>query len=705
MDSVIVESPREAARRFSASILAKGLEPVALHAYTDVTGAPLYWRIRAKHPGTGEKWIRPFRLGDTGYELGEPKFMDGKPLYALSRLAENSAAMVWIVEGEQKADELNRLGLVATASGGATSAKTVNAEILRGRTVRLWPDNDTPGASYASEWAEILAGLGCEVTCIDVEALGLDKGGDAVDWLRMHPEANLDDVEALPTCAVEAKTTLENESVDWPIPQPLMTKIEPEQYPLDALPTTIRAAVIEVQGFTKAPIAMVALSAMSALSLAIQAQVDIGRAQGLIGPCSLFGLVIADSGERKSTCDGKFTNSIREYEAQQVEIAKPLIREYNAAAGAWEAKRNGIKDKIRQCAKDSKPTREYEERLRDLENHEPIKPRVPRLIYADATPEALTHSLYKNWPSGGVVSAEAGSVLGAHGMGSESVMRNLAMFNQLWDGNPLTIDRRTSESYIVRGARLTIALQVQEATLRDFLDRSGTLARGTGFLARFLLAWPESTQGYRAFTEPPESWPALETFNQRIATILNLSLPLSADRTLMPALLTLTPDAKAAWIAYHDAIECELKDSGELYDVRDVAAKSADNAARIAALFHVFESNQSNEVSIDSLNGATRIAAWHLNESRRFFGEIGLPRVLKNAAMLETWLIAYCKRESVFFVPVAALQQTGPVSLRRKEAHDPAIRELSALNRLRIVTKAPKKLLELNPAIIEGGGV
>jgi putative DNA primase/helicase len=496
-----------------------------------------------------------------------------------------------------------------------------------------------------------------------------------------------------------------NSFANWSAPQPLVTKVELEPYPLDALPATIRAAVIEVQGFTKAPIAMVALSAMSALSLAIQAQVDIGRAHGLTGPCSLFGLVIADSGERKSTCDGKFTNSIREYEAQQVEIAKPLMRAYQAAIGAWEAKRNGIKDKIRHLAKDSKPTQEYEERLRDLENHEPIKPRVPRLIYADATPEALTHSLYKNWPSGGVVSAEAGSVLGAHGMGSESVMRNLAMFNQLWDGNPLTIDRRTSESYTVRGARLTIALQVQEATLRDFLERSGTLARGTGFLARFLLAWPESTQGYRAFTEPPESWPAMEAFNQRIARILNLALPLSANGSSSPAMLTLSPDAKAAWIAYHDAIECELKNSGELYDVRDVAAKSADNAARIAALFHVFESNQSSEVGIDSINGAGRIAAWHLNESRRLFGEIALPKVLSDAARLEAWLIEYCKRENVSCVPIAALQQTGPGSLRKKEAHDPAISELTTLNRLRIVTKERNKLIELNPAIIEGGGV
>ncbi|WP_345889574.1 DUF3987 domain-containing protein, partial [Nitrosomonas sp. GH22] len=89
-------------------------------------------------------------------------------------------------------------------------------------------------------------------------------------------------------------------------------------------------------------------------------------------------------------------------------------------------------------------------------------------MYADATPEALAYGLAKRWPSSGVVSAEAGIVFGSHGMGKDSVMRNLAMLNQLWDGASLAIDRRTSESFTVHGARLTVALQVQEPTLREF---------------------------------------------------------------------------------------------------------------------------------------------------------------------------------------------------------------------------------------------
>jgi len=150
-------------------------------------------------------------------------------------------------------------------------------------------------------------------------------------------------------------------------------------------------------------------------------------------------------------------------------------------------------------------------------------------------------------------------------------------------------DRRTSDSYTVRGARLTIALQIQETTLRGFFDHSGSLARGTGFLSRFLIAWPESTQGSRLFTDPPEAWPALDRFTRQIAAILAHAVPIADDGSLSPTILPLTADAKAAWVKFHDDIERELRSGGDLYDVRDVARKTADNAAHIAALFHVFE--------------------------------------------------------------------------------------------------------------------
>jgi hypothetical protein len=123
---MIIETPQKAARRFSKSVLDDGFEPEALHEYTDKNGDVLYWRIRCKHPVTKEKWIRPMWLSPAGYKLSEPEFPNGKPLYALHRLVSNPDKEIWVVEGEKKADELNKLGLITTTSGGATSADSTD---------------------------------------------------------------------------------------------------------------------------------------------------------------------------------------------------------------------------------------------------------------------------------------------------------------------------------------------------------------------------------------------------------------------------------------------------------------------------------------------------------------------------------------------------------------------------------------------------
>lgn len=490
----------------------------------------------------------------------------------------------------------------------------------------------------------------------------------------------------------------EGESDGWPEPQRLAVKVGPEPYPIDALPDTIRAAVEEVAGFVKAPFPLVASSALAALSLAAQAHIDAKRAERLQGPVGLFLLTIADSGERKSTCDGYFVSAIRQYQDEQAEAMKPAIKRHDSDLDAWTAERDGMLSAIKDAGKKGKPTDKLRADLADLQHRKPEPPRVPRLLLGDETPENLAWGLAKHWPSAGVVSAEAGIVFGAHGMGKDSVMRNLGLLNVLWDGGSHSVGRRTSESFTVKGARLTVALQIQEATLRSFFDRSGALARGTGFLARFLVAWPESTQGHRPFAEAPPNWPHLDAFHRRIAAILANPVPIDDDGALSPALMMLAPEAKAAWVAFHDAIEMELSSGGELYDVRDVASKSADNAARLGALFQIFEHGMGGAVGLDCFESASRIAAWHLNESRRFFGELALPAELADAVRLDSWLIAYCRRERTHLVAKNHVRQFGPI--RDRVRLDAAITELSNLDRVRFEKTGKRGITKVNPTLL-----
>ena len=497
------------------------------------------------------------------------------------------------------------------------------------------------------------------------------------------------------------KSEIPMHAEEWPEPLPLTTQIDPEPYPLDALPGIVRKAVEEVLSFTKAPIPLVASSSLGAIALAIQAHVDAKRADRLTGPASLFLLTIADSGERKSTCDNFFISAIKQYEQEQTELAKPKEKDYKAALDAWSAKRSGLMDKIKQFAKADKSTSNTEIKLQELEHNKPEPPLAPKLLRGDETPENLAWVLAREWPSGGVISSEAGVVFGSHGMGKDSIMRNLALLNILWDGGELSIGRRTTESFTVRGARLTIALQIQEATLRSFFDRAGGLARGTGFLARFLVAWPDSTQGFRPFKKAPQNWPALTAFNQRITEILNTPVPINEDGILTPLLLNLDSKAHSAWVEFHDTIESQLKTGGELYDIRDVASKVADNTARLAALFKVFEDGMGGTVNSQCLQSASRIAAWHLNEARRFFGELAIGDEQKNAIMLNNWLLEYCHRENTETVPCRAVQQFGPNPIRKRDKLEAAIQELKDLDRLEQVSNGKRKLLHLNPKLLK----
>jgi hypothetical protein len=83
--------------------------------------------------------------------------------------------------------------------------------------------------------------------------------------------------------------------------------------------------------------------------------------------------------------------------------------------------------------------------------------------------------------------------------------------------------------------------------------------------------------------------PHVEHFCYRIRELLDQPLATDERNSLTPPVLDLSPGARAEWVRFHDQVERELGARGRLRAVRDVAAKAAENVARLAALFHVLE--------------------------------------------------------------------------------------------------------------------
>jgi putative DNA primase/helicase len=530
------------------------------------------------------------------------------------------------------------------------------------------------------------------VGCLIALPLFADERQDKwTDFNDLHTQEGLD---AIRYCFDDSQ--LINPANVWPTPLEISPDLQAEPYPINALPTVLREAVQEVQDFVKSPMALVACSGLATISIACQGLIDVERAKGLKGPTSLFMLGIAASGERKTTADTQVSQVIREYDLQQAELMKPDLDAYKADMASWAAKRDAIIANIKQVKKKAKPTDLLESDLVALQKDEPERPRVPHLLLGDATPEGLAISLAQGWPSAGVMSSEAGLILGAHGMSAESIMRNLGLLNILWDGQTHQITRRTAETIILQGARLTMSLQLQEEAFREFQSKSGGLARGIGFLARFLVAFPDSTQGTRFFTESPPDWPKLNRFHKRVYEILHMVPEMTEDYALTPKLMRLSVDSKKLWIKFHDAIESGLIAGGELEGVRDVASKAADNAARLAALFQMVEYGM-GEVSADSFESASAIVAWHLHEARRFLTQMSLKSETKNLIKVDEWLLRQCRNTGVTSIAKNHLRQTGPI--RESAALDRLLKELVNLNRLRIINGRPV-VIEINPLLL-----
>ena len=732
-DSRMTEAERQAHSKRVQAMQRQREAEQAQHQQAAATNACNRWEQAkpcADHPYLSRKGIQPYGVKLEGENLliplrttdctvhslqtialdGTKMFMQGGRITGCYYAMGNPTDTITVCEGFATGASIYASTSQAVAIAFNTGNLEAVAVALRAKypTIKiiLGADDDhltagNPGLTKARAAAMAVGGY-----LATPEFFGHDRKEKDTDFNDLHQLAGAEAVRACFDRAELVDSRAEQadgsvaESDPWSELQPLVTRAEAFPYPIDALPDSIRCAVLEVAGFVKAPIPLIAQSALTALSLAIQVHIDVERAEKLTGPCSLFMLAIADSGERKSSCDRYFTNALYDYEAREKEKAKPLVRAYQTALDAWEAQRSGVKSKITTLAKEGQPNEDQIKQLEDLDRNKPKPPRVPRLIYADATPEALASCLANQWPSGGVLSNEAGVVFGGHAMGNDSAMRNMALLNQLWDGWLSATDRKTTESFAAMVARLTMGLQVQEDPLRAFFANTKGLARGTGFLARFLISWPTSTQGTRNFTDAPANWPALAAFNNRLTAILNRHAPVDDNGVLTPTMLKLNPDAKQAWIHCHDAIEKELSTGGDLYDLRDVGSKAADNVARLAALFHVFNGSI-GAIDNNCIESAGTIVAWHLQEAKRFFGELAVPTEVFNQIRLEKWLLDYCKQNRTGKVQTKIFQQKGPSSLRKKALIDSAVNELEELGRARIIKDGNQRFIQIRPELLE----
>jgi hypothetical protein len=413
----------------------------------------------------------------------------------------------------------------------------------------------------------------------------------------------------------------------------------------------------------QAPDAICAQSILTAASLAVQAHADVVT-DGRREPLSLWAVTVAESGERKSAVDDLALAAHRAHEREALRRCDDEKAEYQIDELAYDtAKRN--------CAK-GKDDAKIKHALRNL-GPAPLEPLSPLILVSTPTIEGL-HKLYRNGqPSLGLFHDDAGEFLGGHAMNKDNRLKSAAGMSRLWDRGEFDRIRGGDGAEKFYQRRLAMHLMMQPVIAETIL--SDDMLTGQGFLARSLLVWPESTIGTRRYASVDLTTDRdLARYRKRMTEHLEQK-PTLRDGTrneLQPRDLTLTADAKKAWVEVHDAIEADMSDGGEFASVRAWAAKAPAQTLRIAGVLTLFDDSDAGVIHAETIDRAAMIVLFALGEAVRIVGTASVPPQIRNAEALLTW----CHAEKKSLLHSRAALQFGPGRIRTKPAFDAAMVEL-----------------------------
>ena len=480
----------------------------------------------------------------------------------------------------------------------------------------------------------------------------------------------------------------------WQQPIPLFHMGSSQsEYPIDALPNSIQNAIRSYHSYGQQPMSLLACSALSNISLASQGLADVARDKVLVSPTSIYTIVVSPSGSRKSAADNTFSRPIREWEEATIAKMMPEYLTAKSELATWSIKARALASQINSIVTRGLDSDNAENQYSIHLLQQPDVPILPCLTYEDITPEALTKSLHEKWASSSLWSDEAGIVLSSPGMKNDST-KFLALLNRLWEGKSIIINRKSSKDVLVRNRRFTLSLMMQPLLLQQLLSKSDGVSRQSGFLARTLMACPESTMGTRFYKEPHDMSFSMEAYSDRIKDCLENTLPVDKHGFADIPVLTFSNSAKKEWVSMFNHIESSLADPFVWQPISDLASKAAENIARLSALFHLYEGEAGYSISKENIERAYEIMVWHLNESKRIFGATEHSQVEHDANKIMDWV----REKSLRQTTPRDIMQRSPI--RDKSRRNSALKLLERTHHIQTTTGSNGAIILINPRSI-----
>ena len=508
---------------------------------------------------------------------------------------------------------------------------------------------------------------------------------------------------------------------DWSEPVELEENDENEHlsFPIDSLPEIMKNAVVEVSHNNQVSTALAAMSALAAASLSCQRLCNVSRAPYVTkpSPISLYIMVSAESGERKSSIDALMNVPFYDFIAEKSRDFQNQLEQYKIDHDVWsveyEASKSAYGNLIRSKANPTKgkpAPSDHEIELARLNQKavlekEPKAPKAFKLITADFSSERLIELLALN-KNIAVMTSEGGRFFNCYGLSREHIGKSLADINDYWSGSPASSERKVASSYFLDGSdRLLIMVMAQPKVISQFVEGNDVSVNESGFLARFLLATPPSTMGTRFITdETASSNDCLIRYQHVIAKLIRATDEL-IRKEQDAIVLYFSTEGLESWVNFYNDIES--RQLTEYAAINGFAAKASEQCARLASIFHILENvdrlpNLPTRISAENVRKASDLMKWFLNEAQIMVGKKsnGMSWRYSRAKRSLDKIIEYCIRNNTESMPISKFSSAIKVD---KQEYTRILEILECQNCVRVEHAAIGKGINIwiNPKLIE----
>ncbi len=375
---------------------------------------------------------------------------------------------------------------------------------------------------------------------------------------------------------------------------------DPEEFPLAALPVTVRQFVREAAASVGCPVDYIGLSTLAALSAGIGDTRRVVIKKDWTEGAAIFGMIVGGPASKKSPAMNLALRPVRERQMT-------LKTEYERQKEEYES-----------------ALRDYEKTKKDgpTEIRKPDKPTLGRTYADDTTVERLADILNENRRGVLITKDELSGWLGSmnqYKSGGKGADRQFWL--SVHTNQPVSVDRKSSEEpVIVARPFVSVIGGIQPEVLPDFGKD-----RGDGLIDRFIPVYPKPRVG--RWTDDEISDPVRDGYARTLNSLYKLRHA-NDEEDPFPSRVHMSDEAKAVFVSEYDKLHEELESPGFPQRLRPAWGKLEAYLARFAliiAMTRVTELGDMGQtvvaenVTRDDVAGAVALLAYFKNHVRRVY--------------------------------------------------------------------------------------